>query len=89
MLEKGRIDAAIMFDEEAKFALKRMHWKSSVFDKRFSNHRGDVYLAFSHKSPRAHWLAQQLDKGLKELKETGEYDQLLKSTAAQTVSTSQ
>ena len=76
MLKQGRIDAAIMFDQEAIHALKRMQWSDDTFEKRFLNHQGDVYLAFSAKSPRARWLAQQLDKGLKELKESGEYDQL-------------
>lgn len=76
MLKQGRIDAAIMYDQEAKYALKHMHWSSEIFDRRFLNHQGDVYLAFSNKSPRARWLAEQLDKGLNELKRTGEYDQL-------------
>ena len=83
MLKQGRIDAAVMFDKEAEYALRDMNWKSDIFEKRFLNHRGDVYVAFSHKSPRAHWLAEQLDKGLTELKQTGEYDQLAGITKAQ------
>lgn len=77
MLKQGRIEAAVMFDREADFALKEMKLEASIFDKRFLNHSGDVYVAFSHKSPRARWLAEQLDKGLNELKITGEYEQLL------------
>lgn len=80
MLKQGRIDAAVMFDREAEFALKGMKLDSSIFDKRFLNHSGDVYLAFSHKSPRARWLAEQLDKGLLMLKEAGEYDRILSGT---------
>jgi len=76
MLKQGRIDAAVMFEREAEFALKEMKLDAAIFDKRFLNHHGDVYVAFSHKSPRARWLAEQLDKGLNELKQTGEYDQL-------------
>lgn len=76
MLKQGRIDGAVMFDREAEFALKEIRVDAAVFDKRFLNHSGDVYVAFSHKSPRARWLAEQLDKGLNELKRTGEYDQL-------------
>lgn len=76
MLKQGRIDAAVMFEREAEFALKEMKLDAAIFDKRFLNHHGDVYVAFSHKSPRARWLAKQLDKGLNELKQTGEYDQL-------------
>ncbi|MEN0037989.1 MAG: transporter substrate-binding domain-containing protein [Cellvibrio sp.] len=81
MLKQGRIDAAVMFDREAEYALKNMQLDIGLFDKRFLNHRGDVYVAFSHKSPRARWLAEQLDKGLTELKQTGEYDQLAGITA--------
>ena len=77
MLKQGRIDAAIMFEQEASYALKQMQWQDDAFDKRFLNHQGDVHLAFSHKSPRARWLAQQLDKGLLLLKATGEYDQIV------------
>lgn len=80
MLKQGRIDAAIMFEQEALHALKQMQWQDDVFDKRFLNHQGDVYLAFSHKSPRARWLAEQLDKGLLMMQETGEYDRILSDT---------
>ncbi len=77
MLKQGRIDAGIMFEHEAEFNMRKMQFKSSLFEKRFLNHHGDVYVAFSHKSPRARWMAQQLDKGLLMLKESGEYDRIL------------
>lgn len=77
MLKQGRIDAGIMFEHEAEFNMRKMQLNSSLFDKRFLNHRGDVYVAFSHKSPRARWMAQQLDKGLRELMQTGEYESLI------------
>jgi polar amino acid transport system substrate-binding protein len=80
MLKQGRIDAAVMFDREAEFALKKMKLDAAIFDKRFLNHSGDVYVAFSHKSPRARWLAEQLDKGLLMIKEAGEYDRILSDT---------
>jgi polar amino acid transport system substrate-binding protein len=80
MLKQGRIDAAVMFDREAEYALKEMKLDAAIFDKRFLNHHGDVYVAFSHKSPRARWLAEQLDKGLLMIKEAGEYDRILSDT---------
>ena len=80
MLKQGRIDAAVMFDREAEFALKEMNWDTTIFDKRFLNHSGDVYLAFSPKNPRARWLAEHLDKGLLKMKEAGEYDRILSDT---------
>lgn len=81
MLKQGRIDAAVMFDREAEYALKKMGHNQNEFDKRFLNHRGDVYLAFSHKSSRALWLSQEFDKGLLMLKESGEYEQLVGKNA--------
>jgi polar amino acid transport system substrate-binding protein len=69
-----------MFDREAEYALKEMKLDAAIFDKRFLNHHGDVYVAFSHKSPRARWLAEQLDKGLLMIKEAGEYDRILSDT---------
>lgn len=83
MLLQRRIDAAIMFNDEANFAMRKMELKNSTFDKRFLNHQGDVYVAFSHKSSRARWMAQQLDKGLLMMKETGEYEQILSSNNQQ------
>ncbi|WP_225318937.1 ABC transporter substrate-binding protein [Cellvibrio sp. KY-GH-1] len=80
MLKQGRIDAAVMFDREAEFALNKMGLDKSIMDKRFLNHRGDLYLAFSHKSPRAIWLAQEFDKGLLMLKQSGEYDRIITDT---------
>nr|WP_324259097.1 transporter substrate-binding domain-containing protein [Cellvibrio fontiphilus] len=77
MLKQGRIDAGIMFEREAEYAMHQLQMKADVFDKRFLNHEGDVYVAFSHKSPRARWMAQELDKGLLMLKQTGEYDRLI------------
>lgn len=77
MLKQGRIDAAVMFDREAEYAIKKMGLDKNLFEKRFLNHRGDVYLAFSHKSSRAVWLSQEFDKGLLMLKESGEYDRIL------------
>lgn len=83
MLKQGRIDAAVMFDREAEFALKKMGLDEGALEKRFLNHRGDVYLAFSHKSPRALWLSQELDKGLLKLHESGEYERILAGTDKQ------
>lgn len=77
LLKQGRIDAAVMFDREAEYVFKKMGLDKNVFEKRFLNHRGDVYLAFSHQSPRALWLSQEFDKGLLMLRESGEYDRLL------------
>jgi polar amino acid transport system substrate-binding protein len=80
MLKQGRIDAVVMYDREAEYALKEMNLDAAIFDKRFLNHQGNVYVAFSQKTQKAKWLAEQLDKGLLMMKESGEYDRILSDT---------
>ena len=77
MLKQGRIDAALMFEEEAKQTLKEMGLGNTVIQKGMFNHTSDIYLAFSRKKPHSQELAQKFDQGIKKLKETGEYKQLL------------
>lgn len=78
MLQQGRIDAAIMFEEEAKQALKEINMAPDTLKQGMLNHTSDIYLAFSRKNPLSHENAKKFDAGIRELKETGEYDELLK-----------
>ncbi|QEI12917.1 substrate-binding periplasmic protein [Cellvibrio japonicus] len=80
LLKQGRIDAALMFEQEAEYALNKLEIPIATLDKRFLSHRGGVYVAFSRKNPQARWLARELDKGLQALKESGEYAQLITVT---------
>lgn len=84
MLQQGRIDAAVMFEEEAKQALKDMNLPPEAIKKGMLNHTSDIYLAFSRKKPESLANAQKFDRGLRLLKETGEYAQLLKPLAPDT-----
>lgn len=77
MLQQGRIDAAVMFEEEAKQALKDINLPPETLKKGMLNHTSDIYLAFTRKNPLSQERAKKFDAGIKKLKETGEYEQLL------------
>lgn len=77
MLQQGRIDAALMFEEEATQTLKEMGLDSQSIQKGMFNHTSDIYLAFSRKNPHSAERAKKFDAGIRKLKESGEYYQLL------------
>jgi polar amino acid transport system substrate-binding protein len=77
MLQQGRIDAAVMFEEEAKQALKDMKLPPDTLKRGMLNHTSDIHLAFSRKNPHSHELAEKFDWGIRKLKETGQYERLL------------
>ena len=79
MLKTGRIDAAIMFEEEAKQALLEMDLPADSVRKIMFNHTSDIYVAFSRKKEGSIKNAETLDKGLRLLRASGEYDKLLSS----------
>lgn len=72
----GRIDAALMFDLVAKENLKKMGVDDEIIPA-FTNNSSDIFLAFSKENPQAQALASQLDAGLSQLKDTGQYEKLL------------
>jgi len=88
MLQQGRIDAALMFEEEANHALKEMGLPRDAVAKGMLNHTSDIYLAFSRKNPQSISNAKMFDLGLKRLKATGEYSALLKTIGSDSTSSS-
>lgn len=78
MLQQGRIDAAIMYEEEASHALQGMGLQEDAIKKGFLNHTSNSYVAFSRKNKNSVELAKALDEGLTLLKASGEYDVLLR-----------
>jgi len=77
MLQQGRIDGALMFEAEAIYTLKEMGLNETIVQKGMFNHTSDIYLAFSRHNSRSAEHAKMFDQGIKKLKETGEYKQLL------------
>lgn len=76
MLRQGRLDAAVMFDKEEEYTLRKMSLPSDLLEKRFLNHRGGVYLAFSRQNPQASKYASILDEGLLRIIASGEYEHI-------------
>lgn len=85
MLKQGRLDAAIMFNLEADYTLKKLELPKDTLERRFLNHSGDIYLAFSPKNPHSKWLAQEFDNALLKLKATGDYEKIIHPIASRTV----
>jgi polar amino acid transport system substrate-binding protein len=77
MLRLGRIDGAIMFDAVAKYTLKSMDLAEASLQKGPLNHTSHIYVAFSRSHNKAQYFADKLDQGLTNLKESGQYQQLL------------
>lgn len=77
MLNSGRIDAAIMFDRVAEHVIAAMNLPSGTIKQGFNNHNSDIYLAFSLKNQKSSYYAEQLDLGLRKLKSSNRYQQLL------------
>ena len=77
MLRVGRLDVAILFDAVASHTLKSMQLEPSSILKGPINHTSDIYVAFSRSHKDAQFFADQLDKGLMQLKNSGMYEKLL------------
>lgn len=77
MLLARRLDAAIMFDKVAEYTLREMQLQQGVIVKGAQNHTSDIYVAFSKKRENSAQLAARLDRGLRELRASGEYQKLL------------
>ena len=78
MLRLKRIDAAIMFDEVAKYTLAQNKLAPDVLSKGFMNHQSDIYVAFSRKRAHAEEYAQLLDEGLAIIKNNGDYERIFR-----------
>ncbi|MFK0570012.1 substrate-binding periplasmic protein [Endozoicomonas sp.] len=76
LLLSKRIDVAIMFDEVAQYTLQTVGIPASAIIKGQQNHVSDIYVAFSRKYKESRALAAKLDKGLRALKASGEYERL-------------
>ena len=78
LLLLDRIDLAIMYDLVAEQYIQRMGVAADI-EQTFTNHTGQVYLAFSKDNPQAETLAKLLDTGLISLKQDGSYQKIMAS----------
>ncbi|WP_372652286.1 substrate-binding periplasmic protein [Halobacteriovorax sp.] len=76
MLISNRPAITIMYDEVAKYHLDRMPGtKKNIKNK--PSHTSSIYLAFNKDSPKSKALSKKLDEGLRKLKRTDMYEELL------------
>lgn len=77
LLQLGRIDAAIMFDEVAATTLDGLGLERSTLFNNFKNHTSDIYVAFTYKHADLQGvvfpLVEALERGLKIIKDEGVY----------------
>ncbi|MBU2887518.1 transporter substrate-binding domain-containing protein [Gilvimarinus agarilyticus] len=77
MLEAQRFDLVLMFDEVFAFNLDALELDPAAFIKGRSFYRSDIFIAFDASSPRSVVLSDALDKGLKHLRQTGRYAEIM------------
>ncbi len=77
-LEKGRIDATILYDKKARKLLKE-EGLSDKIAKAFDSESGDIYVAFSKRFPDAQRYADKLDEGLAIIQASGELKRIIDS----------
>ena len=77
MLNYGRIDAAIMFDEVAKYTLNQEGLDTGSIVKGFKNHHSDIYVVFSRKKINSQYFSDLLDQGLKVIRKNGTYQKII------------
>lgn len=80
MLRLGRLDGAIMFDAVAQYTLNKMQINANESIKKGPlNHTSAIYVAFSKQHKNASYFASKLDQGLINIKQNGQYEQLINS----------
>jgi len=79
LLLKERVDVAIMFDHVFEYLKVTEYLGDDKFEKGYSNHISNIYIAFSRQNNNSEKYARLLDEGLLRLKESGEYDRIMNS----------
>ncbi|PIK16638.1 transporter substrate-binding domain-containing protein [Halobacteriovorax sp. JY17] len=77
MIVTKRVSLTIMFDEVAKYYLRK-NPRANEVKKAIPNHMSDIYVAFNLQSPKSKLLASKLDEGIRKLKASGKYEMLLR-----------
>ncbi|MEH6650482.1 MAG: transporter substrate-binding domain-containing protein [Motiliproteus sp.] len=77
MLDGNRVAVALMFDDVYREVLQKSSYSPQLFHQGVMFYTSDIYIAFNKNSFLSPVYADALDKGLIELRKTGEYQQLL------------
>lgn len=68
LLNEGRVDVAIMFDQVAQYTLAEMGLPPDTLTKGQVNHVSDIFVAFSKQAPDIEEKISLLDEGLRALR---------------------
>ena len=77
LLQEGRLDLAIFFDDVLAYYLRQEKLAASGLVKGATNHVSDIFVAFHKEGARSAELARALDMGLQQLQQSGDYQRLL------------
>lgn len=77
LLNSGKLDLAIFFDDVLHYYLQKEGIKAQNIYRGQLNYRSEIYLAFSKDNPQSRKRAEALDAGITELKKSGVYQKLL------------
>lgn len=77
LLNSGKLDLAIFFDDVLRYYLQQEGIKAQNIRRGKLNYSSEIYLAFSKDNPQSSKRAKALDAGITELKKSGVYQQLL------------
>jgi len=76
LLQSGRADMAIMFEQVAQYTLQQSG-QTEALSKGARNHVSDIYLAFNRNEPSSAQYARDLDHGLIEIQSNGTYQKIM------------
>ena len=82
LLNSGKLDLAIFFDDVLRYYLQKEGIKAQNIQRGQLNYTSDIYLAFTKDHPQSITRAAALDAGINQLKKSGVYQQLLQQVRA-------
>lgn len=86
MLLKNRVDTILMFDAVGDYTLQQLRAETSdaSWDIRrgMPNHESRIFVGFSRAHPEAATIAAALDRGLRRLRQSGDYQHIIRGEPA-------
>jgi polar amino acid transport system substrate-binding protein len=77
LLQAGKLDVALFFDDVLSFYLKQMQLNDPLIIKGAENLVSEIYIAFDKKNEQSQRKADALDHGLRQLQQSGAYQKLM------------
>lgn len=79
LLASDKLDLAIFFDDVLTYYLQQPELRQVQLRRGQPNHVSEIFVAFHKKNPRSAEYAKALDAGLRQLHQTGAYQQLMQA----------